>query len=53
MSDKLMDSLNQAIKRIQPPSGKTNSYSPVRQSLKKYKGDLVIFNETTKEFNYY
>lgn len=53
MSDKLMDSLRQAINRINPPAGKINNYSPVRQSLKKYKGNLVIFNEVTKEFNYY
>jgi hypothetical protein len=53
MSDALMDSLRQAILRIQPPSGKTNKYSIVRGSLKKYKGSLVVFNEITKEFNYY
>ncbi len=53
MSDELLNSLREAIKRIQPPSGKTNNYSPVRQPLKKYKGSLVVFNEDTKEFNYY
>lgn len=53
MSDDLMNSLREAIKRIHPPSGNINNYSPVRRSLKKYKGDLVIFNESTKEFNFY
>jgi hypothetical protein len=51
--DKLMASLKQAILRIKPPKGNTTNYSPVRQSLKKYKGSLVIFNEDSKEFEYY
>jgi hypothetical protein len=54
MSDeKLMLSLKQAILKVKPPNGNTNSYSPIRQSLKKYKGSLVVFNEDSKEFEYY
>jgi hypothetical protein len=53
MSDELMDSLRKAINKIKPISGTTTNYSPVRQPLKKYKGSLVVFNEQTKEFNYY
>lgn len=53
MSDALINSLQEAIKHVRPPSGNINSYSPVRRCLKKYKGDLVVFNESTQELNYY
>lgn len=51
--DKLMNSLKIAILRIKPPAGNTNKYSPVRTSMKKYKGSLVIFNEQQEEFKYF
>lgn len=53
MSDELMNSLRDAINKIRPISGTTTKYSPVRQSLKKYKGSLVVFKEATQEYNYY
>jgi hypothetical protein len=49
----LMNSLKQAILKVKPPTGNINEYSPVRSSLKKYKGSLVIFNEELNIFEYY
>lgn len=51
--DKLTNSLEIAISKIKPPAGSKNKYSPVRTSVKKYKGSLVIFNEEQKEFKYW
>jgi len=51
MSDDLMTSLRLAIAKLKTKN--TKEYTPVRQSLKKYKGNLLVFNEETHEFNYY
>ena len=52
MNDELLKSLETAIEKMKSGRSIVSSYSPVRQSLKKYKGNLTVKNDKGDIFYY-